>query len=306
MGQCAPAGRSGGRKLSDASRAKQPAHYYIGRAPDNVGRPDPPDAVSHAGSTRGVDLPSRRRVVVALPPVAKKIVVIPTFNERENIVKLVSEVLVQDPELEVLVVDDRSPDGTGELVAGMARTDPRVHLLARDDRRGLGPAYKSGFAWALEHGAELIVQMDADFSHAPAMLPRFFAEIANADLVLGSRYINGITVVNWPIERLLISYCGNAYVRRVLRMRIRDATGGFKCWRREALAAVDLNAVRSNGYAFQIEMTYRAACRHLKIREIPIIFMDRTAGDSKMNTRISLEALWIVWWLRLNQLVHRL
>ena len=238
--------------------------------------------------------------------VAKKTAVIPTFNERDNVRRLIPEVLAQDPELEVVVVDDRSPDGTGEVVAEMARTNPRVHLVSRDRREGLGPAYKSGFAWALAHGADVIVQMDADFSHAPAQLPRFFAEIADVDLVLGSRYLGGITVVNWPIERLLISYFGNAYVRRVLGLPLRDATGGFKCWRRDALESIDLASVRSNGYAFQIEMSYRAWRQGLRIREIPIIFMDRTVGDSKMNKRISIEALWIVWWLRMRTILGRL
>jgi dolichol-phosphate mannosyltransferase len=233
--------------------------------------------------------------------VPRKIVVTPTYNERRNVPALVTDVLAQDPEIELLVVDDNSPDGTGTLVTELRAREPRLHLLARPGRQGLGPAYKDGFRWALDHGADLIVQMDADFSHNPAMLPRFFQEIADCDLVLGSRYVQGITVVNWPIERLLLSYFGNAYVRRVLGLTVRDATGGFKCWRRSALETIDLEDVRSNGYAFQIEMTYRAWRRGLRIREIPIIFMDRTQGESKMTKRISLEALWIVWWLRLRR-----
>ncbi len=228
----------------------------------------------------------------------KKIVVIPTYNERQNVGTLIPEVLSQDPEIEVLIVDDNSPDGTGALVTAMAATEPRIHLLSRAGREGLGPAYKAGFQWALANGADIVVQMDADFSHAPAMLPKFFAQIADVDLVLGSRYVKGITVVNWPIERLLLSYFGNAYVRQVLGLKVRDATGGFKCWRRSALEAVDIAGVRSNGYAFQIEMTYRAWRHGFRIRELPIIFMDRTEGESKMTKRISLEALWIVWWLR--------
>ena len=231
----------------------------------------------------------------------RKIVVIPTYNERQNVPAIVPEVLAQDPEIAVLVVDDNSPDGTGPLVREMAAHEPRLHLLPRPGRQGIGPAYKDGFRWALARGAELIVQMDADFSHNPQMLPRFFAEAASCDLVLGSRYVQGITVVNWPIERLLLSYFGNAYVRRVLGMGVRDATGGFKCWRRTALEAIDLEDVRSNGYAFQIEMTFRAWKRGLRIREIPIIFADRTRGESKMTKRISLEALWIVWWLRFRR-----
>lgn len=236
----------------------------------------------------------------------KKSVVIPTFNERENIGALIPQVLEQDPEIEVLVVDDHSPDGTGAVVAQLARENGRVHLLEREGRDGLGPAYRDGFTWVLEAGADVIVQMDADFSHAPAMLPKFFEQIGSYDLVLGSRYLDGITVVNWPIERLLISYFGNSYVRRVTGLPIRDATGGFKCWSRKALESIGLSRIRSNGYAFQIEMTYRAWRRGLRINEIPIIFMDRTVGDSKMNLRISLEALWIAWWLRLASLLGRL
>jgi dolichol-phosphate mannosyltransferase len=236
----------------------------------------------------------------------KAAVVIPTFNERDNVGPLLTQVLAQDPGIEALVVDDQSPDGTGEVVAEMGHRDGRIHLLSRPRREGLGPAYKAGFAWALARDVEFVVQMDADFSHAPPMLPRFFEEIAAADVVLGSRYLNGITVVNWPIERLLISYFGNWYVRRVTGLPVRDATGGFKCWRRAALERVDVPAVRSNGYAFQIEMTYRAWRRGLRIREVPIIFMDRTVGESKMTKRISLEALWIVWWLRLAHLAGRL
>jgi dolichol-phosphate mannosyltransferase len=239
--------------------------------------------------------------------VPRKIVIVPTFNERENIEELIRQILDQDPEIEVVVVDDRSPDGTGRVVAELARQNlRRVTLLERERREGLGPAYRDGFRWALDNGADIVVQMDADFSHAPAMLPDFFEAIGDCDLVLGSRYIKGITVVNWPIERLLISYFGNWYVRRVTRLPIRDATGGFKCWRRAALEQIALDDIRSNGYAFQIEMTYRAWRRGLRIREIPIIFMDRVAGDSKMHMRVSLEALWIVWWLRLANATRRL
>lgn len=236
----------------------------------------------------------------------KTTVVIPTYNERDNIGRLLPLVLAQAPDLDVLVVDDRSPDGTGEIVAELGRHDPRVRLLTRTRREGLGPAYKDGFARALAGGADFVIQMDADFSHNPEMIPRFLAEIADADVVLGSRYLRGITVVDWPIERLLLSYFGNWYVRRVTGLPTRDTTGGFKCWRRSALEAVNVPAVRSNGYAFQIEMTYRAWRRGLRIREIPIIFMDRTVGDSKMTKRISLEALWIAWYLRAAHLFGRL
>lgn len=233
---------------------------------------------------------------------SRTIVVIPTFNERENIAKIAPEILAVDPSIEILVVDDSSPDGTGAVVEEMGRTNPRIHLLSRREREGLGPAYKAGFRHALDMGADFIVQMDADFSHPPSSLPEFLREAASFDLVLGSRYLNGITVVNWPMDRLLLSYFGNAYVRKISGLPIRDTTGGFKCWRRSALAAIDLPDVRSNGYAFQIEMTYRAWRKGLRIREVPIIFMDRTVGDSKMSKRISVEALWMVWWLKLQTL----
>ena len=231
---------------------------------------------------------------------AKKIVVIPTYNERGNITAIVPRILAVDPEIEVLVVDDSSPDGTADAVTQMAHAEPRVHLLLRTVRQGIGPAYIAGFRRALEMGAELVVQMDADFSHPVASLPDLFREIDGADVILGSRYIHGITVVNWPIERLLLSYFGNAYARRVTGMPVRDITGGFKCWKRSALESVDLDRVRPNGYAFQIEMTYRLWRKGGRIKELPIIFADRTIGESKMSKRISIEAFWIVWWLKLQ------
>lgn len=236
----------------------------------------------------------------------KKIVVIPTYNERANIAAIAPQILAADREIEVLVVDDSSPDGTADVVRQLGRTEPRLHLLLRTVRQGIGPAYISGFERALEMGADLIVQMDADFSHPIDKLPEFFAETAQCDLVLGSRYVNGITVVNWPIERLLLSYFGNAYARRITGIPVRDITGGFKCWRRAALEALDLDRVRSNGYAFQIEMTYRAWRKGSRIQELPIIFADRTMGESKMNKRISIEAFWIVWWLKMQDLRGKL
>lgn len=235
----------------------------------------------------------------------RTVVVIPTYNERENVAQVVPAVLAAT-DCHVVVVDDESPDGTAAAVAAMASTDPRVHLVNHRPRLGIGPAYKDGFRAALDLGAELVVQMDADLSHPPAMLPRMLEMTADADLVLGSRYLAGITVVNWPIERLLISYFGNAYVRAVLGMPVRDATGGFKVWRRSALEAIRPERVRSNGYAFQIETTYRSWTQGLRIREVPIIFADRTVGDSKMSKRVGFEALWIVWWLRFARLMGRL
>src|SRR5207244_3294311 len=220
--------------------------------------------------------------------------------------RIVPEILTALPDARVIVVDDESPDGTAAVVTRLAATDSRVQLVNHRPRLGIGPAYKEGFRVAVALGAEHVIQMDADFSHPPAQLPALLAEAARYDLVLGSRYVKGITVVNWPIERLLISYFGNAYARRVTGLPLRDVTGGFKCWRRAALEAVNLSCVRCNGYAFQIEMTYRACRPKCSRKEIPIIFMDRTVGDSKMTKRISMEALWIVWWLRFADLFGRL
>jgi dolichol-phosphate mannosyltransferase len=238
--------------------------------------------------------------------VSRTVVVIPTYNERENIERIVPEVLGFVPDAHVVVVDDESPDGTAAVVARLAAADARVQLVNHRPRLGIGPAYKEGFRTALALGADYVIQMDADFSHPPGQLPALLAEAAQYDLVLGSRYVKGITVVNWPIERLLISYFGNAYARRVTGMPVRDATGGFKCWRRDALLAVQPERVRSNGYAFQIETTFRAWRRGLTIREVPIIFADRVQGDSKMTRSIGLEALWIVWWLRIAAALGRL
>jgi dolichol-phosphate mannosyltransferase len=226
------------------------------------------------------------------------VVVIPTYNERDNVGRLLPE-LFAALDCHVVVVDDESPDGTAAAVAEMAARDPRVHLVEHRPRLGIGPAYKEGFRAAAALEPDFIVQMDADFSHPPAMVPTLVELAADHDLVLGSRYLKGITVVNWPIERLLLSYFGNAYARLVTGLPVRDVTGGFKCWRRQALAAVAPERVRSNGYAFQIETTFRAWRRGLRIHEVPILFVDRIAGESKMSRRIGLEALWIVWWLRL-------
>lgn len=227
------------------------------------------------------------------------LVVIPTFNERENIARIVPAVLDVDPRLEVLVVDDGSPDGTGDVVRSLAAADRRVHILQRAGKLGLGTAYLAGFAWALERDYTLVLQMDADFSHDPSHLPQFLEEAKGADVVLGSRYREGrVTVVNWPIARLLLSYFANVYARMITGLPLWDATGGFKCFRREVLEALDLKDVRSNGYTFQIEMSFRAWRRDFRIVEIPIVFVDRTEGTSKMSKRIVREAIWMVWRLR--------
>jgi dolichol-phosphate mannosyltransferase len=234
------------------------------------------------------------------------IVVIPTYNECDNLPLIVPRVLAQDPRIEVLVVDDHSPDGTGKIADDLARAEPRVHVLHRERKEGLGPAYRAGIRHALELGADLVVQMDADFSHPPEVLPRMLKEIEHCDVVQGSRYLTGITVVNWPIERILLSYYGNWYVKRVTGMPITDTTGGFRCARREILERIGLERGRSNGYAFQIELNYRLIHGGARIVEIPFFFLDRTRGASKLTARIGLEALWMAWWLRIADWLGRM
>ncbi|HMA44082.1 MAG TPA: polyprenol monophosphomannose synthase [Gemmatimonadales bacterium] len=235
----------------------------------------------------------------ALPE--RALVVVPTYNEAPNLPNLVPQVLVQDSRLEVLVVDDASPDGTGQIAERLAQESPRVHVVHREEKLGLGTAYIAGFRWALERGYDYVFEMDADFSHDPAHLPQFLKAAEHADLVLGSRYLGGrVTVVNWPIGRLMLSYWANVYARWVTGLRIWDLTGGFKCFRSRVLQAIDLSRVRSNGYAFQIEMSVRAWRKGFKLAEVPIVFVDRTEGQSKMNRKIVREAVWIVPRLRLQ------
>lgn len=229
----------------------------------------------------------------------RALVIVPTYNERENILKLIDAVLAQSADIDVLVVDDGSPDGTGKLVDERAATDGRVHALHREKKLGLGTAYLAGFRWALERDYEFIFEMDADFSHDPQHLPQFLSSAENADLVLGSRYREGrVTVVNWPIGRLMLSYFANVYARFATGLQVYDATGGFKCFRKKVLEAINLNDVKSNGYAFQIEMSFRAWKKGFRIVEIPIVFVDRTEGTSKMSKAIIREAIWMVWRLR--------
>jgi len=235
----------------------------------------------------------------------RALVIVPTYNERENITRLIGAILEQDDRLEILVVDDGSPDGTGEIVDSIMQHEPRVNILKRPHKMGLGTAYIAGFEWALRQRYDFVFEMDADFSHDPAHLAQFLGAIENADLVLGSRYRNGkVTVVNWPINRLLLSYFANVYARVVTGLPLWDATGGFKCFRRRVLEAIDLTQVRSNGYAFQIEMSFRAWRKHFKIVEIPIVFVDRTEGQSKMSRSIVREAIFMVWRLRFWALRH--
>jgi len=229
----------------------------------------------------------------------RALVIVPTYNERENIARLIPAILEQDPSLEVLVVDDGSPDGTGAVVDGLASCNPRVHALHRSGKLGLGTAYVAGFKWSLERGYDFVFEMDSDFSHSPDRLPGFLEAIRTNDLVIGSRYQDGrVNVVNWPMSRLLLSYFANIYARIVTGLRIFDTTAGFRCFRRDVLASIDLDSVRSNGYAFQIEMTFRAWKKGFRIVEIPIVFVDRLEGTSKMSKRIVREAVWMVWRLR--------
>lgn len=235
------------------------------------------------------------------------LVVVPTYNESMNLPQIVPQILAQDPRIDVLVVDDNSPDGTGRIADEMARTNPRVHVLHRAGKQGLGTAYLAGFRWALERAYEFIFEMDADFSHDPAHLKEFLKAAEGADLVLGSRYLAGrVTVVNWPMGRLLLSYFANVYARWVTGLRIWDLTGGFKCFRRRVLEAIDLTQVRSNGYAFQIEMSVRAWRKQFRLAEVPIVFVDRTEGQSKMHGGIVREAVWMVPRLRLMAWFGRL
>jgi dolichol-phosphate mannosyltransferase len=236
----------------------------------------------------------------------KTIVVVPTYNERDNIGPLIAAVLAQGPEIEVLVVDDNSPDGTGQVVKSLRRSEPRVHLLPRDGKYGLGSAYREGFARALDLGAEYVFEMDADFSHDPAMIPRFLQLMDRFDVVVGSRYLNGVSVVNWPLRRLMLSYGANVYTRVITGLRISDCTGGFKCFRAQVLRALDLSRVRSDGYAFQIEMNFRCVEAGFRVGELPIIFIDRHAGTSKMSRRIVREAVLMVWRLKIGSLLSRL
>jgi dolichol-phosphate mannosyltransferase len=238
----------------------------------------------------------------------KAVVIVPTYNEKENIRRLVDAVLAQDARIDMLVVDDNSPDRTGDIVEEIARTNARVHLLRRPGKLGLGTAYRDGFRWALARPEyEFVFEMDADFSHDPAHLSLFLEAAEHADFVLGSRYLDGnVTVVNWPIRRLLLSYGANVYARIVTGLKLWDATGGFKCFHRRVLEAIDLSDVRSNGYAFQIEMSFRAFRKGFTGIEIPIVFTDRAHGMSKMNKGIVREAVLMVWRLRWWSLIRRI
>ena len=232
----------------------------------------------------------------------KKLIIIPTYNELENLPRLLPEVLSQDIGIEVLIVDDNSPDGTSAFIENESKKNNRIHLIKRSSKQGLGTAYIAGFKYALQNGFDIIFEMDADFSHDPNEIPKFLEEIKNSDVVLGSRYKNGVNVINWPMRRLLLSWFANIYTRVITGMPLHDATGGFKCFKKEVLKAINLDLVKSNGYAFQIEMNFKAWKKGFKLNEIPIIFVDRVKGKSKMSKKIVREAVTMVWKLRFKSI----
>ncbi len=236
----------------------------------------------------------------------RALVIFPTYNERDNIGRIIPKVLEKDPSVHALVVDDNSPDGTGKMADDMAAQNDRIHILHRDRKDGLGRAYIAGFKWALEQKFDYIFEMDADFSHNPDYIPDFLKAIRENDLVIGSRYISGVNVVNWPMRRLILSYFANYYARIITGLPVRDGTGGFKCFRREVLETIKLDEIKSNGYIFQIEVSMRAWKRGFKIKEIPIVFVDREKGVSKMSKKILREAIWKVWYLRLMSIIGKM
>ncbi len=233
----------------------------------------------------------------------KILIIIPTYNECENIRTLIDTVLEQDERIEILVVDDNSPDGTARIVSELQEKNDRIHLIKRSGKLGLGSAYITGFKYALGEGYDVIFEMDADFSHDPKYLPDFLQAIGSSDIVIGSRYLNGVNVINWPLMRLVLSTGASFYTRTITGMPIKDPTSGFKCFRREVLENLNLDRIDSDGYSFQIEVSYKAWKRGHKLTEIPIIFIDRNRGASKMNKRIILEAIFMVWWLRIQSVL---
>ncbi|MBW6513156.1 MAG: polyprenol monophosphomannose synthase [Candidatus Syntrophosphaera sp.] len=236
----------------------------------------------------------------------KALLIIPTYNEIENIGRIIPAALSQSPDLEVLVMDDNSPDGTAQVVKDLMQSEPRIHLIERPGKMGLGSAYVTGFKYALERDFDFVLEMDADFSHNPDDLPRLLEMAQKKDLVIGSRYCQGVNIVNWPFKRLLISYFASKYVRVITGMPVKDPTGGFKCFNRRVLEAIDLDKILSDGYAFQIEMNFRAWVKGFRIKEIPIVFTERLNGVSKMSRHIVWEAVWMVWRLHLLKLLKRI
>lgn len=237
----------------------------------------------------------------------RSLIVIPTYNESENIEKLIDRILFQGiKHLDILIVDDNSPDGTASIVEGIAKHEPNVYLLNRSQKQGLGTAYVTGFKYAIQHGYDYIFEMDADFSHDPDEIPNFLKKMEKFDLVIGSRYIVGVNVINWPLSRLILSLGANKYTEIITGLPIKDCTGGYKCFRREVLEKINLDQIRSDGYSFQIEMNFKAWKLGFKIHEIPIVFTDRIAGTSKMNKKIIREAIFMVWKLKFLSLIGKL
>jgi dolichol-phosphate mannosyltransferase len=236
----------------------------------------------------------------------KALIIVPTYNEKENIERLVNAVLKQHEAIELLIIDDGSPDGTGAIVEQMMTSEPRLHIIKRPGKMGLGSAYVTGFKHALKQDYDYIMEMDADFSHNPDDIPKLLEAAQDNDLVIGSRYCNGINIINWPIERLLISYFASKYVRLITGMPIKDPTGGFKCFNRKVLEKIDLDNIRSEGYSFQIEMNYKAWVRGFKLKEVSIVFTERVDGHSKMSKKIVYEAAWMVWKLKLLAMLKAL
>ncbi|PID60882.1 MAG: dolichyl-phosphate beta-D-mannosyltransferase [Ignavibacteriae bacterium] len=233
----------------------------------------------------------------------KSIVIIPTYNEINNIQKLIPELLNLYDDLDILIVDDNSPDGTGDFVEEISEQSSRVKLLKRKGKLGLGTAYVAGYKYMLENGYDVAFQMDADYSHDPKEIANFKKYLDEYDLIIGSRYVQGVNVINWPMSRLLLSYFANIYTKVITGLPLMDCTGGFKCFKRRVLESIDLNSIRSNGYSFQIEMNYKAWIKGFKLKEISIIFMDRVAGTSKMSKQIVREAIFRVWKLRFRKIL---
>jgi dolichol-phosphate mannosyltransferase len=236
----------------------------------------------------------------------KSLVIIPTYNELDNMPKLIPLVLSQNDNVHILVVDDNSPDGTAKFVEEQVINNDRIHIIKREKKKGLGTAYITGFKYALKNDFDYIFEMDADFSHDPTEINNFLVAIKENDLVLGSRYIHGVRVQNWPMRRLLLSFFASVYTRLITGLPVRDATGGYKCFRRKVLEAINLDHIKSNGYSFQIEMTFKAYAKGFKIKEIPIVFVDRVKGKSKMSRKIVREAVIMVWKLRIQKIFGRL
>ena len=234
-------------------------------------------------------------------PYEKAVILIPTYNESDNVERMARTIFKSYPLVSLLIIDDGSPDGTGNIVKGLQKEYPNLHLLERSGKQGIGKAYIAGFGWALEKSYDYVFEMDCDFSHNPEDIPRLLEAATENDLVIGSRYIDGISIVNWPFKRLLLSYCASIYTRFITRIPLKDTTGGFKCFTRKALQALNFHKIISNGYSFQLEVNYKVWSKGLRIKEVPIIFYERRDGQSKMDKNIVFEAIFAVIFLRLKK-----